>query len=148
MAIGEICTQDGAILDVRRRGQTVAMVVRKLGVLSVPVAAAPCALGPSAAAVPPSPKDARGRLSARPRYGDGAVLVVRGPLGRGLVQLLWLNPKGGDRAREPVSITGTQQCPAHPHPGRPQTHRIPAAWKPRLACSFGSGLAGYRPRRG
>jgi hypothetical protein len=60
MVIGEICTQDGAILDVRRRGQTVAMVVRKLGILSVPVAAALCALGPSAAAVPPSPKDARG----------------------------------------------------------------------------------------
>ena len=60
MAIGEICTQDGAILDVRRRGQTVAMVVRKLGFLSVPVAAALCALGTERDRVPPSPKDARG----------------------------------------------------------------------------------------
>lgn len=73
MAIGEICTQDGAILDVRRRGQTVAMVVRKLGVLSVPVAAALCALGTERGR---GPSLAEGRAWGASRRGRAMVMAL------------------------------------------------------------------------
>jgi hypothetical protein len=75
MPIGEICAQDGAILDARdRRGLLSSEGWRRLH-------------WDRARRDPPSPSTRFGMVM-------GPVPVVRGPFGRGLVQLLWSNAKG------------------------------------------------------